>query len=448
MARFAFLTEVRDCEKYLPQAIESILGQTWQDLDYYITDDGSQDGTREIIKAYAAKDPRIIPDFCTGDMHGNFNKTLKRIYESGAEYFALLDADDWYEPDFAQTMVELLEHTGADLAEGKFTAHYEEDGSQEELVGFGEGLLTLEEFTEDFAWYSFFDSVQQWWCKVYRLSLLRQLDLFADAGWDTEFVLRYRAGCEKFAVCDRAFHHYRIRQDSDCHKRLQTFDGRHAAKALALQHEAREKLLAAGNCRNQESRLMAAYQDVNGVRCNMMRLYAGDVPEAQAARELLYLLRLPFLPEAYESIQTAFEKTGRLFFAQPEQSRQAISSIQSYYGRFLRQIWKLEGQGQEKFLFEWLCRVFPNLALFFELEDLPILMVEKAVPILEGRWRGAIAGLRQALPQEPEGLLRAYVCGLIHPRDPFIPRFLEARQGTLSKKKQKFLDCKRETGLL
>ena len=69
-------------------------------------------------------------------------------------------------------------------------------------------------------------------------------------------------------------------------------------------------------------------------------------------------------------------------------------------------------------------------------------MVEKAVPILEGRWRGAIAGLRQALPQEPEGLLRAY------PRDPFIPRFLEARQGTLSKKKQKFLDCKRETGLL
>ena len=78
MARFAFLTEVRDCEKYLPQAIESILGQTWQDFNYYITDDGSQDGTREIIKAYAAKDPRIIPDFCTGDMHGNFNKTLKQ----------------------------------------------------------------------------------------------------------------------------------------------------------------------------------------------------------------------------------------------------------------------------------------------------------------------------------------------------------------------------------
>lgn len=448
MAKFAFLTEVRDCEKYLPQAIESILGQTWQDFDYYITDDGSQDGTREIIQAYAAKDPRIIADFCNGDMHGNFNKTLKRIYESDAEYFALLDSDDWYDPDFAQTMVELLERTGADLAEGKFTAHYEEDGSEEELVGFGEGLLTLEDFTENFAWYSFFDSVQQWWCKVYRLPLLRKLNLFADAGWDTEFVLRYRAGCQKFVACDQAFHHYRIRQNSDCHKRLQTFDGRQAAKALTFQHEAREKLLAAGSCKNPESYLMAAYQDVNGVRCNMMRLYAGDVPEAQAARELLYLLHLPFLPGAYEAIQTAFEKTGRLFFAQPEQSRQAVSSIQSYYGRFLRQIWKWEGQGQEKFLFEWLCRVFPKLGLFFEPEDLPVLMGEKALPILEGRWRGAIAGLRQTLPQEPEGILRAYAYSQVHPEDSFIPQFLEARKGTLSRKKQGFLDCKGKAGLL
>ena len=58
---------------------------------------------------------------------------------------------------------------------------------------------------------------------------------------------------------------------------------------------------------------MAAYQDVNGVRCNMMRLYAGDVPEAQAARELLYLLRLPFLPEAYESIQPHLKKQAGYF---------------------------------------------------------------------------------------------------------------------------------------
>ena len=60
VARFAFLTEVRDCEKYLPQAIESILGQTWQDLDYYITDDGSQDGTREIISLI------FVPGICMG----------------------------------------------------------------------------------------------------------------------------------------------------------------------------------------------------------------------------------------------------------------------------------------------------------------------------------------------------------------------------------------------
>lgn len=442
MAKLAFLTEVRDCAAYLPQAIESILNQTFQDFDYYIMDDGSTDGTREIIAAYAQRDKRILPEYREGDMHGNFNRALKRIYESGAEYFSLLDADDWYEPEFAETMVAMLEETGADLAEAKFTAHYENGAGEDALPDFGNAVVTLKEFAENFSYFSFFDSMTQWWCKVYRVPLLQKLDLFTGAGWDTEFVLRYRAGCSAFAVCDIALHHYRIRETSDCHKRLTAFDGARVAQALAAQHQAREEMLDAAGCQNPQSRLMAAYQDVNGVKSNMMRLYVSPVPDETAGRELLHLLRLPFLAEAYEAVTRSFRETGALFSTPPEEGRKAMASIRSYYSFYLRLTYLRAGRGNEDFLFQWLCRVCPELADFFEAEDLPVLMAqsEAAAAVLEQRYRQALVALCAVKPTDENGVLRAFACARTHSGQPFLRRYLEAVDGRISPRKRAYLN--------
>jgi glycosyltransferase involved in cell wall biosynthesis len=49
-----------NCEKYLPEAIESILSQSFTDFEFIIIDDGSTDKSWEIIQKYAEKDERII----------------------------------------------------------------------------------------------------------------------------------------------------------------------------------------------------------------------------------------------------------------------------------------------------------------------------------------------------------------------------------------------------
>ena len=52
------LTTVFNAERYLGQTIESILTQDFADFEYLIVDDGSTDGTAEILRQWAARDPR------------------------------------------------------------------------------------------------------------------------------------------------------------------------------------------------------------------------------------------------------------------------------------------------------------------------------------------------------------------------------------------------------
>ena len=50
---------VHNCERFVPEAVESILGQTLQDLELILVDDGSTDRSSAILDGYAAKDPRV-----------------------------------------------------------------------------------------------------------------------------------------------------------------------------------------------------------------------------------------------------------------------------------------------------------------------------------------------------------------------------------------------------
>jgi len=57
--RISVLIPTYNYARYLPEAIESVLEQDWRDLELLISDDGSTDGSAEVIAAYAAKDSRI-----------------------------------------------------------------------------------------------------------------------------------------------------------------------------------------------------------------------------------------------------------------------------------------------------------------------------------------------------------------------------------------------------
>jgi glycosyltransferase involved in cell wall biosynthesis len=106
------LMSVYNGEKYLAEAIESILSQTFMDFEFLIINDGSTDASRDIILSY--DDPRIA----LVDNDKNIGLTLslnKGISLSKGKYIARMDADDISLPERLERQVEFME-ANEDLA--------------------------------------------------------------------------------------------------------------------------------------------------------------------------------------------------------------------------------------------------------------------------------------------------------------------------------------------
>ena len=104
---------VYNVEKYLDTCLRSVLTNTYSDLEVICVNDGSTDGSLEILQKWQAEDPRIV-------IVSHENRGLPEARNSGldvmtGEYTAFIDADDWVHPKYFESMLKCMEETGADM---------------------------------------------------------------------------------------------------------------------------------------------------------------------------------------------------------------------------------------------------------------------------------------------------------------------------------------------
>jgi len=98
-------TVAYNSEKFIAQAIDSVLAQTYTDFELLIVDDGSTDKTEQIAKSYSDDRIRYIHQ-----EHKNFAAGMNRaITEARGEYILGVDSDDFIAPDYLQKMVACAE---------------------------------------------------------------------------------------------------------------------------------------------------------------------------------------------------------------------------------------------------------------------------------------------------------------------------------------------------
>ena len=91
----SIVVPVYNVEKYLPKCLDSLIGQTYQDIEIICVNDGSTDGSLEILEQYATKDPRII--VISQENQGPSETRNKGVDIAKGEWMMFVDSDDWLE---------------------------------------------------------------------------------------------------------------------------------------------------------------------------------------------------------------------------------------------------------------------------------------------------------------------------------------------------------------
>ena len=108
---------IYNTEKYLPRCIESVLAQTYRNLDIVLIDDGSTDNSGKICDEYAEKDGRVrVFHKENGGPSSARNLGLEKAREKSSEYIGFIDSDDWAEPGMYEKLLNVLLETNADIA--------------------------------------------------------------------------------------------------------------------------------------------------------------------------------------------------------------------------------------------------------------------------------------------------------------------------------------------
>ena len=113
--RFSILVPVYNVEKYLSECLDSIIKQSFSDFELICVNDGSTDGSLDILQSYAKKDSRI--KILTKQNQGLLWARRDAIKIASGEYVLFIDSDDKYhDPDVLKRINDsLLKHANPDL---------------------------------------------------------------------------------------------------------------------------------------------------------------------------------------------------------------------------------------------------------------------------------------------------------------------------------------------
>ena len=109
------IVPVHNVELYLRKCLDSIIAQTYPNLEILIIDDGSTDGSGAICDRYIEKDGRIRV-FHTKNRGLSCARNLG-LDKSHGDWVGFVDSDDWIEPNMYEVLLRKAEETGADVVE-------------------------------------------------------------------------------------------------------------------------------------------------------------------------------------------------------------------------------------------------------------------------------------------------------------------------------------------
>lgn len=216
--KITVIVPVYNVENYLNKCLDSIITQTYKNIEIIVVNDGSTDNSGEICQEYAQKDNRIVYI-----EQGNAGLSAARntgLDNMSGDCVTFVDSDDWIEQDYLETLYKKIVEYQADIAvgnyysfnesEGMFYFHILGDSYYEKVydnVSIFENLYDSQEM-KSFALISA-------WGKLYKAGLFEQLRFdIGKLGEDGYLNQKIYLLAEKIVYIHKGIYSYRIRNNS------------------------------------------------------------------------------------------------------------------------------------------------------------------------------------------------------------------------------------------
>lgn len=206
-------------ERYVGICIESIINQTYENLDIILVDDGSPDRCGEICDLYATKDKRIR---VIHKVNGGLVSARKAgIKIARGDYSTYVDGDDWIERDYYQSMVRMINDADVVVSRHKRML-FEQVVEMSVRFAYGEYEgNALDRIKKEMISYGEFFKVgisTYVWNKLFRTELLKKYQLLVDdsitIGEDAAVVYPLMNETKKIVIANVSGYRYRQREDS------------------------------------------------------------------------------------------------------------------------------------------------------------------------------------------------------------------------------------------
>lgn len=212
MKTISVVIPVYNVEKYLSECLDSVIYQTYKNLQIILVDDGSTDSSGKICDEYAEKDDRITVVHQSNAGAGAAKNTGLELIDG--DYFSIIDSDDYIELDMYEKMVNSLENYNADIVQCLFKDLFVNDSFDRKykIKGNYPKVLTSKKFLSEllYDWkYAIFAN------KVFKTSLLKDIRFPVGRKIDDEF-FTYKLICnsKKIVNIEDVLYSYRMRKTS------------------------------------------------------------------------------------------------------------------------------------------------------------------------------------------------------------------------------------------
>lgn len=217
MPKISIILAVYNVENYLRQGLDSLVNQTLKDIEIICVNDGSTDGSLEILNEYASKDNRV--KVINQENQGPGVARNNAIKNATGDYIMIMDSDDWYEPDACELCYNQITANKNDFVTFNASKYYEKTGKKQ-LYDFrtrpfkkyiNNPNIKISELDNDFI------KTPYTWAQIYSREFIIKNEIKyteETLGEDLYFWIKAIISADTFSIIEKPIYNYRIRQGS------------------------------------------------------------------------------------------------------------------------------------------------------------------------------------------------------------------------------------------